>query len=33
VQRSRLQQLGDDGQNRLLAELSRFAEAIDNWPG
>ena len=33
VQRSRLQKLGDDGQTRLLAELSRFAEAIDNWPG
>lgn len=33
VQRSRLQKLGDDGQKRLLAELTRFAEAIDNWPG
>ncbi|WP_425066246.1 MarR family winged helix-turn-helix transcriptional regulator [Reyranella sp.] len=33
VQRSRLQKLGDDGQKRLLEELSRFAEAIDSWPG
>ncbi len=33
VQRGRLQKLGDDGQKRLLAELSRFAEAIDTWPG
>lgn len=33
VQRSRLQKLGDDGQKRLLGELSRFAEAIDTWPG
>lgn len=33
VQRSRLQKLGDDGQQRLLDELSRFAEAIDTWPG
>ncbi len=33
VQRSRLQKLGDDGQKRLLEELSRFAEAIDTWPG
>ncbi|MBS0518465.1 MAG: MarR family transcriptional regulator [Proteobacteria bacterium] len=32
VQRSRLLQLGDDGQKRLLAELTRFAEIIDNWP-
>ncbi len=33
VQRGRLQKLGDDGQKRLLEELSRFAEAIDTWPG
>lgn len=33
VQRSRLLKLGDDGQKRLLEELSRFAEAIDTWPG
>ncbi len=33
VQRSRLRILGDDGQKRLLAELSRFAAAIDDWPG
>ena len=32
-QRSRLRILGDDGQKRLLEELSRFAAAIDDWPG
>lgn len=32
VQRSRLAQLGPEGQKRLVDELARFAEVIDNWP-
>ena len=32
VQRSRLLPLGSDGQQRLVHELTRFAEAIETWP-
>jgi DNA-binding MarR family transcriptional regulator len=32
VQRSRLLPLGLEGQQRLVQELSRFAEVIDSWP-
>ncbi|HVX78431.1 MAG TPA: MarR family transcriptional regulator [Bradyrhizobium sp.] len=32
AQRSRLLPLGQDGQQRLVHELSRFAEIIDGWP-
>ncbi|WP_213771960.1 MarR family transcriptional regulator [Bradyrhizobium sp. dw_78] len=32
VQRSRLLPLGSEGQQRLVRELTRFAEVIDTWP-
>ncbi|MET0443836.1 MAG: MarR family transcriptional regulator [Pseudorhodoplanes sp.] len=32
VQRSRLLPLGGEGQQRLVQELTRFAEVIDTWP-
>jgi DNA-binding MarR family transcriptional regulator len=32
AQRSRLLPLGQDGQQRLVHELTRFAEVIDGWP-
>lgn len=32
VQRSRLLPLGQDGQRRLVEELTRFADIIDTWP-
>lgn len=32
AQRSRLLPLGDDGQKRLVQELTRFADVIDSWP-
>ena len=32
VQRSRLAPLGSEGQQRLVQELTRFAEVIDTWP-
>jgi len=32
AQRIRLLPLGDDGQKRLVEELTRFADVIDGWP-
>jgi DNA-binding MarR family transcriptional regulator len=32
AQRSRLLPLGQDGQQRLVRELTRFAEVVDGWP-